>query len=311
MLGINKVLLGRRRALREGVAQARDHGRATATARPTTGSSATSTRRSTSAGIVHHAARDRRPALRPDRRALIICGIADRCGSRSGPPASSTASATAGATATCATEDASTNIVPWGVVDRRRRAAQQPPRLSDLGQVLDPLVRVRPRLDVHPDPASLGLATVRKTRAEGEARARRSSRSDAATLQAVIAHRFDVMARYAKSMKTRTDEIAQARASSGHFPDKDRPTRLAKWFHRDACEVPAQHRAELRPRLSTPRATCCIRPGRCGDQPRERSSAHQRSARRASSRTGATRRGQRRAAQLARLLAPLLCAATP
>ena len=50
------------------------------------------------------------------------------------------------------TDDDSTNIVPWGILDRRRGAAQQPPRLPDVGQVLDALVRVRPRLDVHPHP---------------------------------------------------------------------------------------------------------------------------------------------------------------
>ena len=55
-------------------------------------------------------------------------------------------------------------------VDRRRGAAQQPPRLPDLGQVLDPLVRVRPRLDVHQDHGIPGPRHGAQDRAQGEAR---------------------------------------------------------------------------------------------------------------------------------------------
>ena len=39
---------------------------------------------------------------------------------------------------------------PVGHPDRRRGAAQQPPRLRDLGQAVGEVVRVRHRLDVHP-----------------------------------------------------------------------------------------------------------------------------------------------------------------
>ena len=43
-----------------------------------------------------------------------------------------------------------------GHPDRRRRAAQQPPRLRHLGQALVALVRVRHRLDVHPHARDAG-----------------------------------------------------------------------------------------------------------------------------------------------------------
>ena len=43
--------------------------------------------------------------------------------------------------------DASRNISPIGILDRRRGTAQQPPRLSGIGQVFPQVVRVRSRLD--------------------------------------------------------------------------------------------------------------------------------------------------------------------
>ena len=79
-------------------------------------------------------------------------------------------------------------------VDRRRGAAQQPPRLPDLGQVLDALARVRPRL----------AATCRCSRRWASRRCASAPPKvkldptkfeiDAATLQAVIQHRYDVLA---------------------------------------------------------------------------------------------------------------------
>ena len=154
-------------------------------------------------------------------------GRADAAGSRSGPPASSTASATSGATATSRPRTTARNITRLRPVDRRRGAAQQPPRLSDVGQVLDALVRVRPRLDVPADPRSR-WASRRSASAPPKVKLDPTKfEIDAATLQAVIAHRYDVLANYAKHMKRtsthRDREAARqgpstARAAAGAAP---------------------------------------------------------------------------------------------
>jgi len=66
---------------------------------------------------------------------------------------------------------------------------------------------------------------------------------DAATLQAVIAHRYDVLAKYAKHMKR------SSATELGKLREKGLDSRAAKalrhWVHRDADEVPAEHRAAL------------------------------------------------------------------
>jgi stearoyl-CoA desaturase (Delta-9 desaturase) len=92
--------------------------------------------------------------------------------------------------------------------------------------------------------SSLGLAEVRKTAPKVKLDPSKFE-VDAATLQAVIVHRFDVMARYAKSMQSACAlEIAQLR-ERGHFADKNAANAMKKWFHRDASDVPAEHRDEL------------------------------------------------------------------
>ena len=66
--------------------------------------------------------------------------------------------------------DASTQHRALGHPDRRRRAAQQPPRVRHVGEAVVALVRVRPRLDLHPH----SRARCGSPRC---ARSRRSSRS--------------------------------------------------------------------------------------------------------------------------------------
>ena len=141
------------------------------------------------------------------------------------------------------TEDASTNIVPWAAwiggeeLHNNHHAYPTSAKFSirwyefDLGWLYIRLL------------SSLGLATVRKTAPKVKLEPSKFE-VDAATVQAVIAHRFDVMARYAQSMKkTCIEEIAKLR-EHGHFADKGSANALKKWFHRDS-EVPAEHRAEL------------------------------------------------------------------
>ena len=141
------------------------------------------------------------------------------------------------------TEDASTNIVPWAVwiggeeLHNNHHAYPTSAKFSirpyefDLGWLY---IRIL---------SSLGLATVRKTAPKVKLEPSKIE-VDYATVQAVIAHRFDVMANYAKSMKaTCSAEIAKLR-EHGHFADKGSANAMKKWFHRDS-EIPAAHRAEL------------------------------------------------------------------
>jgi stearoyl-CoA desaturase (delta-9 desaturase) len=91
---------------------------------------------------------------------------------------------------------------------------------------------------------ALGLATVRKTAPKVKLDPSRFE-VDAQTLQAVIAHRFDVLAKYAASMKSACAlEIATLR-ERGHFADKKSVKAVKKWFKHDVVDVPAEHRDEL------------------------------------------------------------------
>jgi stearoyl-CoA desaturase (delta-9 desaturase) len=92
--------------------------------------------------------------------------------------------------------------------------------------------------------SALGLATVRKTAPKVKLDPSKFE-VDAQTLQAVIAHRYDVLHKYAKSMKSACAlEIASLR-ERGHFADHKAVLAVKKWFKHDVLDVPAEHRAEL------------------------------------------------------------------
>ena len=141
------------------------------------------------------------------------------------------------------TEDASTNMTPWAVwiggeeLHNNHHAYPTSAKFSirpyefDLGWLY---IRAM---------SALGLATVRKTAPVVKLEPSKIE-VDYATVQAVIAHRFDVMHQYAKSMKkTCALEIAKLR-EHGQFADKGSWKAMKKWFHRDS-ELSAEHRAEL------------------------------------------------------------------
>jgi stearoyl-CoA desaturase (Delta-9 desaturase) len=96
--------------------------------------------------------------------------------------------------------------------------------------------------------AALGLATVKKIAPTPKFAAPRAE-VDAATLQAVIAHRYDVMATYAKSVKQAyREEVAKLRASSADRLAVVKLARLEmarKWLHKDAGQLSEAHRAAL------------------------------------------------------------------
>ena len=140
------------------------------------------------------------------------------------------------------TEDDSTNIVPWAAwiggeeLHNNHHAYPTSAKFSirpyefDLGWLYIRVLR------------SMGLVTVRKQAPQVKLDPSKWE-VDAATLQAVIQHRFDVMANYAKSMKrTSRLEIERLRAK-GH--DYAPVQAIRKWWHRDQATVPAVHRARI------------------------------------------------------------------
>jgi len=145
-------------------------------------------------------------------------------------------------------DDASRNIVPWGILiggeelHNNHHAYSTSARLSnkwyefDIGWLY---IRI---LDV------LGLAQVKKI-APKLRLADAKPLCDLDTLQAVITHRYEVLAKFAKSLKkTYAAEIRTLRAHA-HKPSFDL-AKLKRWLHLDAKALHEQERAKLDEMLS-------------------------------------------------------------
>ena len=140
------------------------------------------------------------------------------------------------------TDDDSTNIVPWAFwiggeeLHNNHHAYPTSAKFSirpyefDLGWMYVKILE------------SLGLATVRKQAPKVKLDPSKWE-VDAATLQAVIAHRFDVMANYAKSIKRTSQLEIEALKAKGH--DCATLVAMRKWLHRDRVVIPAQHHERL------------------------------------------------------------------
>jgi len=140
------------------------------------------------------------------------------------------------------TDDDSTNIAPWGAwiggeeLHNNHHAYPTSAKFSlrwyefDLGWVYIRGLQ------------ALGLATVRRKAPKVKLDPSKFE-VDAATLQAVIAHRYDVMMNYAKSVKRATKlEIAALREKGADCS----PLRsIRRWLHRHDSVVPAKHRAAI------------------------------------------------------------------
>jgi stearoyl-CoA desaturase (delta-9 desaturase) len=140
------------------------------------------------------------------------------------------------------TEDDSTNIVPWAAwiggeeLHNNHHAYPTSAKFSlrwyefDLGWAYITGL------------STLGLAKVRKTAPKVKLDPSKWE-IDAATLQAVIMHRYDVMTNYAKSIKRAARmEIDSLRDSGG---DNTALKNVRKWLHLDDAVVPAQHRQTI------------------------------------------------------------------
>ncbi len=143
-----------------------------------------------------------------------------------------------------ATEDDSTNMVPWAAwiggeeLHNNHHAYPTSAKFSirpyefDLGWMYITIM------------SALGLATVRK-RAPAVKLDPTKFEVDAQTLQAVIAHRYDVLAKYAKSMKaTAKAEVASMR-SRGHEQPAAGVLAIRKWLHLDVKALPVERREQV------------------------------------------------------------------
>ncbi len=141
------------------------------------------------------------------------------------------------------TADASTNIVPWGILiggeelHNNHHAFASAAKLSNKWYELDIgwlYIRIL---------SALGLAWVKKVPPRPRFATAKPT-VDVETLQSVIANRYDVLAKYAKSLKvTYVEELSKLRQMAPQ--DAAVLKRLRRWITRDEKAVPAQEKAEL------------------------------------------------------------------
>lgn len=146
-------------------------------------------------------------------------------------------------------EDASTNIVPWGILiggeelHNNHHAYASSARLSSKWYEFDIgwfYIRVLQMLN---------LAQVKKLAPQIKM-ARGKSSCDLQTLQAVITHRYDVLARFTRSLRTTCAE--EMRRIRNHKPAHAVDLQAVKrWLHLDAKLVPEQEKLKLDEVLST------------------------------------------------------------
>jgi stearoyl-CoA desaturase (delta-9 desaturase) len=138
--------------------------------------------------------------------------------------------------------DASTNLVPWGIIiggeELHNNHHTYPtsakfsvkPYEFDIGWVYISAMK------------AVGLASVKKTPPQlmlGEVK----PVADEKTLEAIIANRYEVMARYAREMRAAaTTELQTLKAK--HSDAKVLET-ARRWLHRDDDKVPAEARAQV------------------------------------------------------------------
>jgi stearoyl-CoA desaturase (delta-9 desaturase) len=146
------------------------------------------------------------------------------------------------------TEDASTNIIPWGIViggeelHNNHHAYGTSAKLSSQWYEFDLGWAYIRGLEV------LGLAKVRKV-APRIKFDREKLHADLETLQSVITHRYAVLTRYARSLKVAfASEVAtlRERARRGELTaDLPSVRRLRHWLQSDVRKLPESDRARL------------------------------------------------------------------
>ncbi len=142
--------------------------------------------------------------------------------------------------------DASTNIVPWGILIG--------------GEELHNNHHTYPtsaKLSVKPFEFDIGWAYIRGLEMLGLAKVRKTppklalgsvkAQADGKTLEAIIANRYEVMAKYASALReTVGGELKKLKSQGAQNTARFRDLRLAKrWLHRDDHKIPHDHKARL------------------------------------------------------------------
>lgn len=138
--------------------------------------------------------------------------------------------------------DASTNLLPWGILIGGEELHNNHHAYATSA-----------KLSTKPYEFDIGWMYIRALQSLGWAKAKklppqvRLDRSktvcDAATLQAVITNRYEVLTRYARSLKrTYREELAQLKHA---LPDKPDMQRIKLWLHLDASVLDEQQRLQL------------------------------------------------------------------
>ncbi|HVS26178.1 MAG TPA: fatty acid desaturase [Burkholderiales bacterium] len=146
--------------------------------------------------------------------------------------------------------DASTNIVPWGILiggeelHNNHHAYVTSARLSnkwyefDIGWLYIRIMEI------------FGFAEVKKIAPKIRFNFTKAQCDDE-TLEAVITHRYDVLAKFAQSVKqTYAEEIRKLRERAAQFDGQTLKNIKKRWLHQDAKFLKAQERAKLDEALS-------------------------------------------------------------
>ncbi len=139
--------------------------------------------------------------------------------------------------------DASTNVSPWGILiggeelHNNHHAYATSAKLSNKWYEFDigwMYIRIL---------AGLGLAQVKKVAPRVKTTEARPQ-CDAELLQAVITHRYDVLARYARALKgTWHAELRTLKSAATHRAEEW--SKLKSWLHQDTAGIPEQERSRL------------------------------------------------------------------
>jgi stearoyl-CoA desaturase (delta-9 desaturase) len=158
-----------------------------------------------------------------------------------------------------ASDDAARNIVPWGIIiggeelHNNHHAYGTSAKLSnkwyefDIGWLYIRILE------------TLRLAKVTRVAPKVQLR-REKGACDAETLQAIITHRYEVLAKFAKSLKqTAAAEIIRIKAGNKLSGVNDlKPLGVKNWLHRDASTLPANDRATLDAALTSSKVLATI-----------------------------------------------------
>ena len=158
-----------------------------------------------------------------------------------------------------ASEDASRNVLPWGILiggeelHNNHHAYGTSAKLSNKWYEFDIGWLYIRALEI------FRLATV--TRVAPKVQLNRAKVAcDAETLQAIITHRYEVLAKFAKSLKqTAATEFSNLKASEKVSGLKNlKVLGVKSWLHRDASELPPTDRATLDAALTSSKVLATI-----------------------------------------------------